>query len=306
MYHAHFGLAELPFSLTPDTDYFYALQPHNEALQVLLTALEHGEGFIKVIGEVGTGKTMTCRKLLNALTEDFQSAYLPNPCLSPQEITQALANELGIDITKEDSEHSLLSQRLQERLLELAKKEKKVVLVIDEAQALSFEALEAIRLFGNLETEKQKLLHIVLFAQPELDSRLQSPELRQLNQRITFSYELRALNQAELIQYIEHRLHISGYRGAPMLTNKTYKLLFKATGGIPRLINILCHKSLMLCYGKGERVISKAIIKAAIKDTPAVQSNRKIIFKFLGAACLLLSTTLIFNSQIQLSLGGLS
>jgi len=303
MYKAHFGLAEHPFSLTPDTDYFFGLKPHTEALQVLMMALHQGEGFIKVTGEVGTGKTMVCRKLLNLLTDDYQVAYLPNPNLSAQEVNQALASELNIEQEPENSNQLRLSQRLQQRLIELATENIKVVLLLDEAQALSHDALESLRLLGNLETEKQKLLQIVLFGQPELNQRLNQHTLRQLNQRITFNYNLRPLELNEVMDYIEHRLYVSGYRGAPLISTKSFKLIHKSSGGIPRLVNILCHKSLMLSYGKGERSLSTKVIKVAINDTQAAKKKAVNFFKVLATACLCCMTSSFIVQPYQFYLG---
>ena len=171
MYLYHFGLRELPFTITPNTDFFLALKSHQEAFAVLMTALKSGEGFIKVVGEVGTGKTLLCRKLLNEIPDHFFTAYIPNPYLKPDELRRAVAVELGVR-TAQTMSVQLLTQKIQERLLQLHNQGHSVVLMLDEAQALPAESLEALRLFTNLETESRKLLQVVLFAQPELDERL--------------------------------------------------------------------------------------------------------------------------------------
>lgn len=269
MYLYHFGLTELPFTLTPNTSFFLALEPHNEALAVLMTALKTGEGFIKVIGEVGTGKTLLCRKLLNEIPEHFVTAYIPNPYLNPDELRRAVAIELGVKQAQRMSVQ-LLTQRIQNRLLELHAKGHSVVLILDEAQALPEESLEALRLFTNLETETRKLLQVVLFAQPELDQRLAQTEFRQLRQRITFSYQLRAMKAEEVQQYIQHRLQIAGYKGAALFSASLCKKITKASQGIPRLVNILCHKMLMLSYGQGNYKMTKKQLAAAIKDTESI------------------------------------
>ncbi|MGY5452034.1 ExeA family protein [Agarivorans sp. MS3-6] len=266
VYLEYFGLSQAPFGLTPNTSLYQALQPHDEAIQVLQTALQSGEGFIKVSGEVGTGKTLLCRKLLNDKSEQYQFAYLPNPNLSAEQIHQALAAELGLQLDASMSPHKVLEQ-IHHQLIHFAGLERPVVLLIDEAQALSDEALEVIRLLGNLETEQRKLLHVVLFGQPELDQRLATTQLRQLRQRITFSYRLRALRNDEISSYIQHRLHLSGYRGGPLFTSRSLKMLTRASRGIPRLINILAHKVLMLCYGKGAQQVNVAMVKQAVQDT---------------------------------------
>lgn len=253
MYLSHFGLNELPFTLTPNTNFYVDLPCHHEAFQVLTTALKMGEGFIKVTGEVGTGKTLICRKLLNELNDDFVAAYVPDPYLSPAELRWALASELGMPLS-EDIDQQTLMQQLQVHLLNLAKEGKSVVLIIDEAQALPFESLEALRLFSNLETEHKKLVQVVLFAQSELDDRLAKPELRQLRQRISFAYKLKPLSNEEVSLYVDRRLLKAGYSQPNHLFNAAaIRLLAKASRGIPRLVNILCHKALMLCYGQGKK-----------------------------------------------------
>lgn len=248
------------------------LASHNEALAVLLTALKTGEGFIKVVGEVGTGKTLLCRKLLNEIPEHFVTAYIPNPYLKPDELRRAVAVELGVKQAQRMSTQ-LLTQRIQERLLTLHKQGHSVVLILDEAQALPAESLEALRLFTNLETETRKLLQVVLFAQPELEDRLNETQFRQLRQRITFSYRLRPLTAIEVQHYIQYRLQVAGYKGAALFSPALAKSLTKASRGIPRLLNVLCHKMLMLAYGQGQFEITNKHLIAAIKDTEDVQTG---------------------------------
>lgn len=273
MYLYHFGLSELPFTLTPNTNFFLPLEPHNEALAVLMTALKTGEGFIKVVGEVGTGKTLLCRKLLNDIPEHFVTAYIPNPYLNPDELRRAVALELGVKQAQRMSAQ-LLTQRIQQRLLALHAQGHSVVLILDEAQALPVESLEALRLFTNLETETRKLLQVVLFAQPELDQRLAQTEFRQLRQRITFSYQLRAMNSQEVQHYIQYRMQVAGYKGAALFPAALCKKITKVSQGVPRLVNILCHKMLMLSYGQGHYHMTTQQLKAAIKDTEGISGNR--------------------------------
>jgi len=284
MYLYHFGLKELPFTLTPNTNFYLGLEPHNEALAVLLTALKTGEGFIKVVGEVGTGKTLLCRKLLNEIPEHFVTAYIPNPYLNPDELRRAVAVELGVKQAQRMS-IQLLTQRIQQRLLELHSEGHSVVLILDEAQALPAESLEALRLFTNLETETRKLLQVVLFAQPELDHRLNEKGFRQLKQRITFSYRLREMSTVEVEQYIHHRLNIAGYKGAALFNQRVCKKIARITKGIPRLVNILCHKMLMLSYGQGQYQITKLHLKVAVQDTESTaysSSSKKILLVSLS------------------------
>ena len=268
MYLNHFGLQEAPFGLTPNTGFYYGLPPHEEALQVLNWALAQGEGFIKVTGEVGTGKTLLCRKLLSELGSEahpVRLAWLPNPHLTPAELRTALALELGLSV-REGAELDL-TDRIHRHLISLHQQGSRVVVLIDEAQALPDETLEAIRLFGNLETESNKLLQIVLFGQPELDARLAKPHLRQLRQRIGFSYCLRPLRFDETRAYLEHRLQISGYRGAPLFAGCGHAPAVARVARDPRLINILAQKCLMLAYGQGARQIDSRLVRLAIRDT---------------------------------------
>lgn len=266
MYLEHFGLTELPYSLTPNTALYCSLPPHEEALETLLMALQGGEGILKIVGEVGTGKTLLCRKLLNELPEHIQPAYIPNPYLQPDELRWSLALELGLELDQ-DASQLQLTQAIQQRLVELHDQGKQVVLLLDEAQAIPPEGLEALRLFTNLETERRKLLQLVLFGQPELDQRLAAASLRQLRQRISFSCQLRPLHKHETAPYIHHRMLAAGYRGAPVFGGLAAKMIFRASRGIPRLVNLICHKSLMLCYGKGSHQVGVGMVWQAIKDT---------------------------------------
>jgi MSHA biogenesis protein MshM len=291
MYLYHFGLTELPFTLTPNTAFYVGLEPHNEALAVLLTALKTGEGFIKVIGEVGTGKTLLCRKLLNEIPEHFVTAYIPNPYLKPDELRRAVAVELGVKQAQRMSVQ-LLTQRIQQRLLELHSEGHSVVLILDEAQALPEDSLEALRLFTNLETETRKLLQVVLFAQPELDERLATTRFRQLKQRITFSYKLRAMTVQEVQCYIQHRMKIAGYKGAVLFSDTLSKKVAKISKGIPRLVNVLCHKMLMLSYGQGQYQITKKHLSAAIDDTEATMQTSNVKW-YVGIASVLITTVII-------------
>jgi MSHA biogenesis protein MshM len=277
MYLYHFGIRELPFTLTPNTSYYFGLPSHKEAIEVLSTALRGGEGFIKVTGEVGTGKTLICRKLLNELPDGFVSAYIPNPYLSPAELRRSVAAELNVELP-EGTDQQEFTQLIQQRLVEIHKQHKNAVLIIDEAQALPDESIEALRLMTNLETESQKLLQVVLFGQPELDDKLKQPKLRQLLQRITFSYKLKLMDADQLYQYVRHRMAVAGYRVEGLFDEACCQLLHKASGGTPRIVNVLCHKSLMLAYGEGVQKITLQHVKAAIDDTEAAIPIRKHTF----------------------------
>lgn len=268
MYLYHFGIRELPFTLTPNTQYFFGLPSHKEAIEVLTTALDAGEGFIKVTGEVGTGKTLICRKLLNELDKDFVSAYIPNPYLSPIELRKAVASELNVELS-DGGDQQEFTQRIQKRLIEIRKSNRSAVLIIDEAQALPDESIEALRLMTNLETESHKLMQVVLFGQPELNDKIARKELRQLRQRITFSYHLQQMDTHQLDQYIRHRMRVAGHADGAIFEPGVCDYLQMASQGTPRLVNILCHKALMLAFGEGSKTVSLAHIKLAAKDTEA-------------------------------------
>ncbi len=272
MYLQHFGLNQLPFNLTPDTEFFCELPTHREALNVLLIALESGEGFIKITGPVGTGKTMLCRKLLNDLPKPFISAYIPNPDLNPAALHQAIAGELGIKYAVSAGQNRILAQ-INDYLLKAAGLGNKIVLIIDEAQAIPLKTLESLRLLTNLETEKQKLLQIVLFGQPELDEILQKKSIRQLRQRISFSYSLEPLNKQQVREYLLYRLSIAGNTHTDLIRPLAISALHFYSQGIPRLINILAHKALLAAYGKGQSTIGWRQVYLAAIDTDATRQR---------------------------------
>ena len=269
MYKAHFGLREVPFSITPDTSYFFSFSSYQAALNTLLVAANNGEGFIKITGEVGTGKTLLCRKFLATLGADFVTAYIPNPLLEPRSLMLALADELECAPDRHIDQHQLI-KTINLKLLELANQGKRVLLCIDEAQALPIETLEALRLLSNLETEKRKLLQIVLFGQPELDRKLARSEIRQLTQRISFHYQLQTLSAEEINIYVAHRLAVAGYSGPALFAPAALSTLKIASGGVPRMVNVIAHKALMLCFGEGKDRVTAWHVMSAAKDTFAV------------------------------------
>ncbi len=273
-YLRHFGLREPPFGITPDTHFFYACRSPQEALNTLVVAVNNGEGFIKITGEVGTGKTLLCRKFLATLGEGWVSAYLPNPNLDPRTLLLVLAEELGI-LVEHGVEQYQIMRGITRALLDRARARNRVVLCMDEAQAMSTEALETVRLLTNLETEKRKLLQVVLFGQPELDAKLRSPSLRQLLQRITFQHELTGLAKDELGAYLAHRLHVAGFTGQFPFSRGALDEIHRSSRGVPRLVNILCHKAMLVVYGEGGRVVERRHAQAAAQDTPAAQPSRR-------------------------------
>ena len=293
MYLQHFGLRETPFSLTPDTSFFFACSSYQEALNTLLVAARNGEGFIKITGEVGNGKTLLCRKFIATLnqglpsttpigTQDqaataataprFITAYIPNPYLEPISLLQALAEEFRVPLEKDADQHRLL-KGLTKALLDCARNGQRALVCLDEAQAMPLESLEVLRLLTNLETEKRKLLQVVLFGQPELDERLRHHSIRQLRQRISFQYDLQGLSKNELERYLRHRLAVAGFAGETLFSAAAVGKLHRITGGTPRLVNIVAHKALMLVFSDGrQRVLSKHIRDAAA-DTPEVHRD---------------------------------
>jgi len=266
IYSKHFGLAKAPFSLTADPDFYIDFIPHQEAQQVITTALSLGEGILKITGEVGTGKTLLCNKLQQELAAQYLICNIDNPYLTAHELRCALADKIGVHKASFD-EPFLLTGLIKKRLLALRDQGQKILVLVDEAQALPDSTLEALRLFSNLETATQKLLQVVLFAQPELDVRLAETKLRQLRQRITFSYQLRALSENEIEHYIAQRLKQAGYRGASLFNRRVCRKIAQASRGIPRLINILCHKILMISYGQQHYKITTKLVDEAVNDT---------------------------------------
>jgi len=281
MYLQHFRIRELPFTLTPDTAFFMERAGYLDALNVLLVALRSGEGFVKVIGEVGTGKTLLCRRLINSLGSDFRCAYLPNPYLSPASLLLSIVEELGIPYPTPCSQHLLL-RRLNAALLKFAAAGKHVVVCMDEAQAVPQQTLEVLRLLTNLETEKRKLVQVVLFGQPELDGVLDQPSIRQLRQRISFSYELLPLDRLAVDSYLLHRLSVAGYEGPRLFHPKAVDEIFRGSRGVPRLINILAHKALMAAFGEGMASVERRHALLAVNDTADARKVRGPRFRWFG------------------------
>ncbi|MFT5082910.1 MAG: MSHA biogenesis protein MshM [Lentisphaeria bacterium] len=278
MYNDFFGFSEHPFSLTPDTLFFLNQQSHREALNTMLVALKHCEGFIKIVGEVGTGKTLLSRILLSRLNGDFVTAYIPNPYLSPDELKSFVAMEIGAQCGENMPAHILMSS-IYRKLMQLARNGKQVVLVVDEAQAMPRETIECLRLLTNLETEKRKLLQVVILGQPELDNLLSRSDLRQLKQRIIFSEYLHPFSREGVKEYILHRMSLAGLENKKLFSWSALTLMYCGSGGIPRLINILAHKALICAYGRGDKTISAWHVAKAIADT---QESR-----WLGKMCAL-------------------
>ncbi len=276
MYLGHFSLREAPFSITPDSAFFYPHESAQAALNTLLVALRGGEGFLKIVGEVGCGKTVLCRQLLKTLQGEFVTAYIPNPDMGPDDLLMALSAELNIKLVPPISRHSVLNA-LRDCLLQHALQDKRVVVCIDEAQAIPLRTVESLRLLSNLETEKRKLLQLVLLGQPELDTKLARPEIRQLMQRITFSEYLGPMAADRVPVYLAHRLATAAqnaHTDVQVFEPAAAMAIARASGGVPRLINVLAHKCLMLAYGENLHRVSAAHVKLAARDTPGIHPRQ--------------------------------
>jgi MSHA biogenesis protein MshM len=272
MYLGHFSLREAPFSITPDTAFFYPHESAQAALNTLLVALRSGEGFLKIVGEVGCGKTVLCRHLLKTLQDECVTAYIPNPDMGPNDLLMALAHELQVELAPPVSRHSVLTA-LRDCLLRHNEAGRRVVVCIDEAQAIPVRTVESLRLLSNLETEKSKLLQLVLLGQPELDDLLAQPEIRQLLQRITFSEYLGPMKPERVPVYLAHRLEISAvnaYTDTRVFESAAAQAIARFSGGVPRMVNVLAHKCMMLAYGENVHRVSVAHVRLAADDTPGI------------------------------------
>ena len=258
MYTQFYGLREKPFSLSPDPRYLYLADPHREALAHLLYGIEQGEGFICITGEVGTGKTTLCRTLLQRLESGTEVAFIFNPQLSGTELVQAINSELGLPIAGLDRRE--LMEQLNRLLLARRLENRRVLLIIDEAQVMERDALEQVRLLSNLETNTAKLIQIVLIGQPELDRLLESPDLRQLRQRISVRWRLEPLSAADTRDYVRHRLRIAAGAPRQLFTDLALREIHRRSHGIPRVINLLCDRALLAGYAAGAQAIGLGLV----------------------------------------------
>jgi len=274
-YLAHFGLKEHPFTLTPNTNQYYPVDKHVEIIQSIQFGIARNTGILKVVGDVGTGKTMLCRLLLRKLVTDNDAvAYLNAPQVDPDSLVSLVCAEFGL----EAGTKAQMLQALNAFLLEQHALGRNAVLIVDEAQALGAAGLEAVRLLSNLETERSKLLQIVLFGQSELDDLLAQPNLRQINQRIGFSFNTGPLSLAEAVHYISHRVKCSRVEGVdfPVFADRAMEALSAAAGFVPRVINILADKALLVAYGDGAIQVGEKHAEAAIDDSPQIAKRPRI------------------------------
>lgn len=264
MYKSFFGIKANPFSIAPDPHFLFMSDGHREALAHLRYGLGEGGGFVLLTGEVGTGKTTVCRCILEQVPEDTNIAFVFNPKLTSQELLATICDELRIDYP-ETSGSKILIDRLNAYLLAAHGRGQRTVLIIDEAQNLSYEVLEQIRLLTNLETNQQRLLQIILLGQPELQDLLEQPQLRQLAQRIAARHHLMPLNLSETGAYIRHRLAVAGMEQS-VFAPSALKEVFRASYGTPRMINLICDRALLGAYGKGVRRVDRALIREAARQ----------------------------------------
>jgi type II secretory pathway predicted ATPase ExeA len=266
MYLEHFGLTEVPFRITPHTEFFFDGAKRGATLEALIYAIIHDEGIVKVSGEVGSGKTMLCRVLMERLPPNVVIVYLANPSLSRDDILFAIADDLGLKIP-DGARTSAVVRTLHTKLIELHAEGRQVVVLIDEAHAMPIETLEEVRLLSNLETNQHKLLQLVMFGQPELDEILARPDMRQLKERITQNFALEPLHRNDIAEYIDFRMRTAGYRGPQLFSPGAIKLIAGASLGLTRRINILAEKSLLAAFAAGSHEVSPKEATAAIRDT---------------------------------------
>nr|NIQ97995.1 AAA family ATPase [Desulfuromonadales bacterium] len=302
MYQDYFQLSCKPFSVTPDPRFIYLSAKHKEALAHLLYGIEQRSGFIELSGEVGAGKTTLLRTLLRECdTDDYRTAFIFNPRLSALDLLRTVNREFGLEC---DGSRSELFHLLNRFLLEQNAAGRTVLIVVDEAQNLKTTALEEIRLLSNLETETDKLVQIILVGQPELRRLLEHADIRQLNQRIAVRYHLNPLDAAETGRYIRHRLQVAGAGGQEFFKPAAMKKIFRRTGGVPRQINLLCDRLLLLCYSEDRRVVTGADVSRACRELEHERRfGRTLFFQGAVAVCLALVFALSFRVVPQMRHG---
>lgn len=266
MYYDHFGLKQAPFKITPNTDFFFSGANRGPVLEALIYAITHGEGIVKVTGEVGSGKTMLCNMLQNRLPENVESVYLANPSVGPEEVLHAIAFELQLGLDRK-ADHLEVMHALQAYLVQRHADGKRIVVFIEESQSMPLATLEEIRLLSNLETRSEKLLQIVLFGQPELDDNLRRPNIRQLRDRIAHSFRLEPLKDEEVRDYLAFRLRAAGYRGPDLFSPTVSRQIAKASSGLTRRVNLIADKALLAAFSENTHTLTTKHIEAALRDS---------------------------------------
>ncbi|OGV58815.1 MAG: ATPase [Lentisphaerae bacterium RIFOXYA12_FULL_48_11] len=264
MYLEFYNLREYPFNITPDPRFLYFARHHKEAYDHLMYGIQNRKGFIELTGEVGSGKTTLCRAVLANLGKDVETALILNPSLTESQLLRAMLNDFGLEVKGRD--RLAYIEKLNDFLLERNKEGTNVALVIDEAQDLSPEVMEQVRLLSNLETDQQKLIQIVMCGQPELEKRLSRPDLRQLRQRITVRYHIPPLTQEDVMMYIRHRLWVAGSDGRIVFDSGAIREVYKFSKGGPRLINAVCDNCMLAGFVARTNVIDTRCVKKAIQQ----------------------------------------
>jgi MSHA biogenesis protein MshM len=277
MYYEHFGLTQAPFKITPNTDFFFTGGNRGPVLEALIYAITHGEGIVKVSGEVGSGKTMLCNMLQNRLPPNVESVYLAHPSVAPEEALHAIAFELGLGIDRHADRLEVM-HALQQHLLEQHAAGQRVVLFIEESQSMPLATLEEIRLLSNLETRNDKLLQMVLFGQPELDEILRRPDIRQLRDRIAHSFRLEPLGDAEVREYLMFRMRAAGYRGPEIFSPNVVRQIARASSGLTRRINLIADKALLAAFSENTHTIEPRHVQAALRDSEFGHAPRQARF----------------------------
>jgi type II secretory pathway predicted ATPase ExeA/septal ring-binding cell division protein DamX len=301
MYYNHFGLSQPPFKITPNIEFFFAGGNRGPILEALIYAVAQGEGIIKVTGEVGSGKTMLCRVLMERLPPAVETIYLGNPSLSRDEILFAIGDELKLDMQEKRATRVL--RGLQEHLIRLFGEGRRVVVLIDEAHAMPKETLEEIRLLSNLESNRHKLLQIVLFGQPELDEHLSTPEMRQLKERITHGFRLEPLVRGDIENYVDFRMRAAGYRGPQVFSRGAVKLIASASQGLTRRVNILADKALLAAFADGTHAVTEAEVRKAVRDTEFYRRRFSLHKAWIAAGALAAGLVIGWGTHVLLSTG---
>ncbi len=301
MYTSFFGLNEKPFTITPDPRYLFMSERHGEGLAHLVYGVTESGGFIQLTGEVGTGKTTLVRTLLGQIPNEVDIALILNPQLTAVEFLSAICEELGVALPKDKHSKKALVDTLNQYLLEAHSRGRRIILLVDEAQNLSDGVLEQLRLLTNLETARQKLLQIILIAQPELREKLAQENLRQLAQRVTGRYHLEPLSRDEAFQYIDYRLRVAGAL-TEIFDQAAKKEVFRLSGGVPRIMNVICDRSLLGAYSLGSRKISKRLVRKAayeVSGQPVTSRLLRWLVPVLGVAGLVLATFFLWPTLIE-------
>jgi type II secretory pathway predicted ATPase ExeA len=274
MYYNHFGLSQAPFKITPNTEFFFNGGNRGPILEALIYAITHGEGIIKVTGEVGSGKTMLCHMLPRRLPPHVETVYIANPSVSPEEILHTIAFELQLAVNRGASRLEVM-QALHDFLLKRYAEGKRVVVFVEESQSMPLATLEEVRLLSNLETKNDKLLQIVLFGQPELDDNLRQPQIRPLRERITHSFRLEPLAPGEIREYLMFRMRAAGYRGPDLFSGSVVGGIARASLGLTRRVNLIADKALLAAFSENTHTIRPKHVEAAVRDSEFSQQARR-------------------------------